>query len=199
MTPRQVLALRRPRSLREPLPVGGVGSVTVAQGLKEVVVRAIGSHRYAAAAAALTSIGSVPPLSARATVDGLPVGWALAHGGGWRFPFMAAADLQVGLVFVEPNCRRAGVGFQVVAKLVNASASPTGDLWWFCRALNVESVKLAERAGFAEVGRLKRLDTFRGYRFDWTQPNHLRLLGPEIAKCAQDRRTNDEPVTDLGA
>ncbi len=83
---------------------------------------------------------------------------------------MAASDLQIGLVFVEPNHRHAGVGFRLVAHLASACDAPTGDLWWLCAQSNSESVGLAARAGFREVGRLRRLDRLRGFRFEPSEP-----------------------------
>jgi L-amino acid N-acyltransferase YncA len=159
-----VLAFRRSRSTGEERRPDAKLNTSIVSGLSRVIGHSLRARRFAAVTAAVASGGSPAPLAISAVEDGHAVGWALAHGRSWRFPFMDSDDLQFGLVYVDVRHRRSGIGLGIVVDLVVATAADTGHLWWFCAESNEESVRIAERAGFEQVGQVQKVGRIRGYR-----------------------------------
>lgn len=72
-----------------------------------------------------------------------------------RFPFMGAADLQVGDVWTRPNLRGRGLAALGLAT-VQALTDPDDRLWYVVDEGNAASIRLAEAAGYRLVGAGRR-------------------------------------------
>lgn len=170
LTAPRVLAFRRSRALASERQRSADLDIAIVRGLPQVIAESLRAKRYAAVTAALASAHWQSPLAITAFEDGDAVGWALAHGRSWRFPFMETNDLQFGLVYVDPGHRRSGIGLGLVLDLVVGSAADTGNVWWFCAESNEESVRIAERADFHQVGLVRKAGRIRGYRLTIAKP-----------------------------
>lgn len=73
--------------------------------------------------------------------------------GFFRFPFMAPDDLQVGMTWTAEPYRGQGLAAAALAKVVAERASATCAIWYLTSEDNMASRRVAERAGFALVGR----------------------------------------------
>lgn len=93
--------------------------------------------------------------------------------GYFRFPFMAAADLQVGDTWTSPTERGKGLAGWALAAVIRRSAAPGAKVWYICDQYNAASMAVARKAGMKLVGRGVRTRRFG-----------LNLLGKfEILDC----------------
>ncbi len=72
----------------------------------------------------------------------------------YRFPFMAAADLQIGGLWTAPDLRRQGFASAMVAEACRRFGASR--LWFVVEADNRASIRLAEACGFVMQGRGRR-------------------------------------------
>ncbi len=82
----------------------------------------------------------------------------------FRFPFMAAADLQIGDTWTSETCRGQGLAAHGLAAAIRLFRAPDRDFWYLCDESNHASIRVAEKVGFRRIGhgsRTKRL----GLRF----------------------------------
>jgi RimJ/RimL family protein N-acetyltransferase len=70
----------------------------------------------------------------------------------FRFPFMATDDLQIGATFTEVEARGRGLGQRALIEAVQRLDKPGRVFWYLTEAANVASCRVAEGAGFEEVG-----------------------------------------------
>lgn len=112
------------------------------------------------------------------TLQGVYVGDQLVHRTCvfppyFRFPFMAAGDLQIGDVWTDASHRGQGLAAHSLAAAVRSSASPRRTLWYLVDDNNHASIRLAESCGFRFVGsgeRTSRLGVRALGSFSLTQP-----------------------------
>jgi GNAT superfamily N-acetyltransferase len=74
----------------------------------------------------------------------------------FRFPFMAARDLQAAGIWTHPSLRGRGLGLLAILEVMRHLKAPDRPLWFLVREENRGSIRLAEKAGFALVGRGSR-------------------------------------------
>jgi len=86
--------------------------------------------------------------------------------GWWRFPFMAADDLQIGEVWTASEYRGQGLAQAAVGEAQRLVAGQTQWLWYVTDSRNKPSIRLAQSCGFTFVG--------TGVR---TAPFGLRIFG----------------------
>ena len=67
--------------------------------------------------------------------------------GYFRFPFMSAADLQVGDIWTSPEMRHKGLAAYALASIINSHATNTR-IWYLTTKENAVSIKLAEKCEF---------------------------------------------------
>ncbi len=72
----------------------------------------------------------------------------------FRFPFMAARDLQIAGLWTHPALRGRGLGLLALAEILRRYGGRT--LWYLVREENTASIRLAEKAGLRLVGRGRR-------------------------------------------
>jgi len=72
----------------------------------------------------------------------------LLHPSYFRFPFMEAADLQVGGLWTEPEHRRRGLAIAAVVRALELAAHSSGQVWYVVARQNFPSVALAEKLNF---------------------------------------------------
>jgi RimJ/RimL family protein N-acetyltransferase len=94
----------------------------------------------------------------------------LAHYSGttgryWRWPFMGAADMQIGDIWTNPAHRGRGLGKFALAVLLKQLARPGRRIWYVVGADNVASIAIARAAGMRLSGTGER-----------THPRLLRFL-----------------------
>ncbi|MCL5734651.1 MAG: methyltransferase domain-containing protein [Actinobacteria bacterium] len=104
----------------------------------------------------------------------------------FRFPFMAARDLQVGPVWTHPSHRRRGVAGRALAIVCSRLSRAGGRLWWVCMEGNRPSNLVARSQGFAAAG--------TGYR---GKVLGLRLLGSFHIEAAQDVQESAAPAREI--
>ncbi|WP_306600778.1 GNAT family N-acetyltransferase [Geothrix sp. 21YS21S-2] len=69
----------------------------------------------------------------------------------FRFPFMAAGDLQIAGLWTHPALRGRGLGLLALGAILRRHGGRT--LWYLVQEENVASIRLAEKAGLRLVGR----------------------------------------------
>lgn len=69
----------------------------------------------------------------------------------FRFPFMAAGDLQIAGLWTHPAQRGRGLGLLALGEILRRYGGRT--LWYLVREENAASIRLAEKAGLRLVGR----------------------------------------------
>jgi len=69
-----------------------------------------------------------------------------------RFPFMAAADLQIGGLWTHPDARRQGLCRAAMIEALRCYALPGQRIWFLVDADNVASTSLIRSLGFALIG-----------------------------------------------
>ena len=84
----------------------------------------------------------------------------------FRFPFMAAGDLQIGGLWTAPEARRIGLATAAIAEAHRRHAAPGRRFWFLVEETNAPSIGLADRCGYDLVG--------RGWR---TRPLGVSVLG----------------------
>jgi RimJ/RimL family protein N-acetyltransferase len=93
-----------------------------------------------------------------------------AYPGFWRFPFMAAGDLQIGWVWTDPEFRSRGLAARGVAWLMRLTARPGRTFWYVVSRDNAASIRVASKVGFVCVGEGSRRRVpglpFRTFRID---------------------------------
>ena len=77
-----------------------------------------------------------------------------------RFPFMAAADLQLGALWTAPEIRRTGVARAAVAETLRRNARPGRRFWYLADEENQASIRLARACGFRLEGKGQRTRPF---------------------------------------
>jgi RimJ/RimL family protein N-acetyltransferase len=80
----------------------------------------------------------------------------------FRFPFMQAADLAVG-VWTHPEYRSKGLAARTVRRAIKLSNPPQRKIWYVTKETNLPSIRLAERMGFSLLGKGRRVSAF-GFR-----------------------------------
>ncbi len=71
----------------------------------------------------------------------------------FRFPFMAAADIQVGDTWTDPTERGKGLATSALAAVISQVApAHERTIWYVVEAHNRSSIRVAEKAGFCQVG-----------------------------------------------
>jgi len=78
----------------------------------------------------------------------------------FRFPFMAADDLQVGATFTEPGARGQGLAQRALIEAVQRLIRPGRSFWYLTEVANRASCAVAEKAGFEVVGYGARVPRF---------------------------------------
>ncbi len=84
----------------------------------------------------------------------------------YRFPDMAAADLQLGGLWTEPRARGQGLARAAVAEVHRRFAGRFGRMWYIVERNNAASIRMIEACGYRLVG--------EGVR---TRPLGIGLLG----------------------
>ncbi len=84
----------------------------------------------------------------------------------YRFPFMAAQDLQLGALWTRPDKRGQGLARAAIAEAHRLYAGRTPCFWYVADARNRASIRLIESCGYRLAG--------IGHR---TRPFHIRLFG----------------------
>lgn len=85
-----------------------------------------------------------------AWLDGRPVHWSFVFPRWFRFPCMAAGDLQVGSIWTDPAQRGQGLASRAVSDIALRHASRR--LWYITWADNHASRHIAEKCGFQLLG-----------------------------------------------
>jgi GNAT superfamily N-acetyltransferase len=76
---------------------------------------------------------------------------------GWfRFPFMAADDVQIGALWTAPHARRLGLARAAIAEAHRRHAAPGRSFWYVVDDGNPASIGLAEACGYGLVGAGRR-------------------------------------------
>ncbi len=78
----------------------------------------------------------------------------------YRFPFMAAADLQIGGLWTASDMRRCGLARAMVVEACRCFGADATRLWFVVAADNQASIRLAEACGFAMFGCGRRTQSF---------------------------------------
>lgn len=84
----------------------------------------------------------------------------------WRFPFMAADDLQIGDTWTHPDHRGKGVAGFAVHSVLAAMGRPGRRIWYVVEEINAPSIRAAEGAGMTLYA--------RGV---WRRPLNIKLIG----------------------
>jgi RimJ/RimL family protein N-acetyltransferase len=84
----------------------------------------------------------------------------------FRFPFMAAEDIQIGDTWTDPKERGKGLATIALESILKARRQSRKTCWYVVESDNAASIRSAEKAGFALVG--------RGIR---TSPWGVRVIG----------------------
>jgi GNAT superfamily N-acetyltransferase len=71
----------------------------------------------------------------------------------YRFPFMAAQDLQAGGIWTAPPWRGRGLGLAALREVFGRPECRGRTLWYMVREDNPASIRLAEKAGLLRWGR----------------------------------------------
>ena len=71
----------------------------------------------------------------------------------FRFPFMAAADLQVGDTWTDPAERRKGLATIALESIISMPSSRVCTCWYIVEPDNRASIRVVEKAGFTLGGR----------------------------------------------
>lgn len=74
----------------------------------------------------------------------------------YRFPFMAAGDLQLGDLWTHPDVRGRGLASAAVAEALRRFGESGTRFWYVARSDNRPSVRLIESCGFTLVGTGRR-------------------------------------------
>jgi RimJ/RimL family protein N-acetyltransferase len=106
-------------------------------------------------------------------------GGELAHYSGatgryWRWPFMGAADMQIGDTWTNPQHRGRGLGKFALGVLLKHLARPRRRIWYVVEADNLPSIAIAKAAGMRLSGTGGR-----------TRPRLLRFLHAYELRIAQ--------------
>lgn len=70
----------------------------------------------------------------------------------YRFPFMGPRDLQIGMLWTDPEMRGRGLAAQAIAAVLADFAGCCPALWYVVDEGNEPSIRLIERIGFALAG-----------------------------------------------
>ena len=84
--------------------------------------------------------------------QGRIVHYAVTRSRDFRFPFMAASDLQMGPVWTDPRYRSTGIGTDTLQAVSGSVSRDWRRLWWLCRDDNAPSNRIPVRAGFERRG-----------------------------------------------
>lgn len=84
----------------------------------------------------------------------------------YRFPFMAAGDLQIGDLWTSPGARRQRLAEAAIAEAHRRFADDCGTFWYVADADNEASTALAKSCGYRQVATGRR-----------TRPFGTRILG----------------------
>jgi RimJ/RimL family protein N-acetyltransferase len=91
---------------------------------------------------------------------GILVHRALVTPGYFRFPFMAAGDLQIGDTWTAPTHRGRGIATWALGTIATAVITSEKAIWYVADEANARSCRVAERAGFRLAGRGERAKRF---------------------------------------
>jgi RimJ/RimL family protein N-acetyltransferase len=75
----------------------------------------------------------------------------------FRFPFMRQADVQIGDTWTDEAERGRGIATEAIAVALALPLRRDGDAWYVVEETNRASIRAVEKAGFALVGRGRRL------------------------------------------
>ena len=70
----------------------------------------------------------------------------------FKFPFMAARDLQIGDTWTDPEQRGKGLAARAIEEILKQMGNPGRAFWYLVREDNAASIKVAEKQGFRCVG-----------------------------------------------
>lgn len=74
-----------------------------------------------------------------------------------RFPFMGKDDVQIGATWTNPVARGHGLATRALLEAARLYADGQRSLWYLCAATNLASQKVAKNAGFACIGRGRKV------------------------------------------
>ena len=80
--------------------------------------------------------------------------------GYFRFPFMAADDLQIGDTWTQPEYRGQGLATFAIQKIAEAFRKPGRTFWYVVEQENRASIRAVEKAGFEMLGEGNRTKRF---------------------------------------
>jgi RimJ/RimL family protein N-acetyltransferase len=87
--------------------------------------------------------------------------YSAAYPGFFRFPFMAADDLQIGAVWTEPEYRGRGLAKIGVDALLAEIGRRERKVWYVVDEENAPSIRVAQNVGFSLVGAGVKQPRFR--------------------------------------
>lgn len=95
---------------------------------------------------------------------------ACVHPRDFRFPFMAADDLQIGVVETWPSERGRGLAAHAIGAIVARYAKAERTFWYIVDRDNTPSIRAVEKAGFTRRGSVEKyrrlgLSVLGSYRF----------------------------------
>lgn len=94
---------------------------------------------------------------------GVAIAECVVSGPSFRFPFMRAGDLQIGLVYTDERHRHQGVARRMVAAVIGRH--PGAAFWWVTAATNHASRTVAVASGFELIGTASRVSRLGIARF----------------------------------
>jgi RimJ/RimL family protein N-acetyltransferase len=71
----------------------------------------------------------------------------------FRFPFMAAGDIQIGDTWTDPTERRKGFATISLESIIKTHSSRRRTCWYVVESDNQASIRVVEKAGFTLAGR----------------------------------------------
>ncbi len=74
----------------------------------------------------------------------------------FRFPFMEPSDLQIGMLYTEPEFRGQGLAMAAVARIISDQQFLNRTFWYVVGEDNAPSIQVAKRTGFQLFGKSQR-------------------------------------------
>lgn len=102
----------------------------------------------------------------------------------WRFPFLADGDLQIGHTWTDPAYRGEGIALFALQTVVRLERKPGRRFWYVVEDVNLASIRVAEKAGFALAG-----------EGTWIKPWGLQLPGSFVMLTGSPDSPRDDAAT----